>query len=61
MPMSEKKKASNARWDEKNLTRMSLAVRNDLREKLLEHSEKNNESVNGFINRILREYFDLPK
>lgn len=60
MPLSDKKKASNAKWDEKNLARMSLAVRSDLREKLLEHSAKTGESVNGLINRLLREYFNLP-
>ena len=60
MPISESRKAANTKWDQKNLTRMSLAVRNDLREKLLEHSSETGESINGTINRILRDYFKLP-
>lgn len=58
MPLSEKKKASNMAWDSKNLKRMSLALRLDLYERMKEHVDRQNESVNGFISSAVAEKLD---
>lgn len=55
MPLSEKKKASNARWDAANLRRMSLAIPLELYERLKAHTEKRRETTNGFIKRAIDE------
>ncbi len=55
MPLTEKKKASNAKWDSVNLKRMSLAVPVELHEKLTAHVKTTGESVNGFIKRAIDE------
>lgn len=55
MPLSEKKKASNAKWDKKNLLRMSLAVPVDLHLSMKEHTQKTGETMNGFIKRAIAE------
>lgn len=55
MALSEKKKASNAKWDAANLKRMSLAVPVDLHERLTAHTQETGESVNGFIKRAIEE------
>ena len=47
--LTEKKKASNAAWDSKNLKRMSLAMRIDLYERMKAYVDEKGESVNGFI------------
>lgn len=58
MPLSEKKKASNARWDAENLKRMSLAVPCQLYDRMKEHVEKTVETTNGFIKRAISETID---
>ena len=55
MPLTEKKKASNAKWDSVNLKRMSLAVPVDLHERMTDHVRVTGESVNGFIKRAIDE------
>ena len=55
MPLSEKRKASNRRWDEKNLARMSLAVPVDLHNSMKEHIKKTKETMNGFVKRAIAE------
>ena len=55
MPLSEKKKASNAKWDAENLKRMSLAVPCSLHDRMQEHIQKTGESMNGFIKRSIME------
>ena len=48
MPLSEKKKASNAKWDAQNLKRMSLAIPIALYERIAIHIAETGETVNGF-------------
>lgn len=58
MALSEKKKASNAKWDNENLKRMSLAVPVALYERMQARVEQTGESMNGFIKRALIETLD---
>ena len=58
MPLSEKKKLSNKKWDAENLKRLSLAVPNTLYIRMLKHTEKTQETMNGFIKRCLTETLD---
>ena len=55
MPLSEKKKASNAKWDAKNLKRLSLAVPCELYDRMQTHTQKTKETMNGFIKRAIEE------
>ena len=55
MPLTDKKKVSNAKWDAANLKRMSLAVPVDLHDRMQEHVKKTGETVNGFIKRAIDE------
>lgn len=61
MPLSEKKKASNAKWDAGNLKRLSLAVRTPLYELMVQHIARTGESMNGFINRAITETIEKEK
>ena len=59
MALTEKKKASNAAWDSKNLKRMSLAMRIDLYERMKTHINRIGEkSANGFIVNAIIEKLD---
>lgn len=53
MPISEKKRASNAKWDAANLKRTSLAIPNELYDRLKDHTEAKNETINHFIRRAI--------
>ena len=55
MAVSEKKKASNAAWDSKNIKRTSLALRIDLYQKMMDHVEQTGEKVNAFVTRAIKE------
>lgn len=55
MPLSEKKKASNAKWDAVNLKRLSLAVPCSLHDRMKEYTERTGETMNGFIKRAILE------
>lgn len=55
---TEKRKASNAKWDAANLKRMSLALRLDLYERLKAHLDVTGESANGFINAAIADKLD---
>lgn len=57
-PLSDKKKASNAKWDAAHLKRMSLAIPLDLYEKLQDYVSVTKETVNGFIKRAISETVD---
>lgn len=61
MPLSEKKKASNAKWDAENLKRLSLAVPVSLHDRMKEHTEKTGETMNGFIKRAIVETLEKEK
>lgn len=55
MPITEKKKASNAKWDSENLKRISVAMPVDLHERMIEHIEETGETKNGFVKRAISE------
>ena len=55
MPVSESRKAANAKWDAANLCRMSLAIPKDLRVQVDAYIAKSGESVNGFIRRAIEQ------
>ena len=61
MALSEKKKASNAKWDNENLKRMSLAVPVELHERMQKHIALTGETMNGFIKRAISETMDRQK
>lgn len=53
---TEKKRASNERWDKANLDRISIVVPKGDRDKIKSHVERMGEkSVNMFINRAIKE------
>lgn len=58
MALSEKKKASNAKWDSENLKRMSLAVPVEMHERMQARIEQTGETMNGFIKRSITETLD---
>lgn len=58
MALTEKKKASNAKWDMKNLKRMSLAVPLELYERMQSRVKQTGETMNGFIKRAVSELLD---
>ena len=53
MPVSESRKAANAKWDSANLKRLSLAIPISLYEQLKSHTDTNSETVNHFIRRAI--------
>lgn len=55
MPVSEAQKKSAAKWDAKNLDRLSLALPAGSREEIKAHAAQRGESVNAFIGRAIRE------
>lgn len=55
MPVSESRKAANAKWDAANLCRMSLAVPIEMRKEIDAYIARSGESMNGFIKRAITE------
>lgn len=59
MAISEAKKKANKKWNDENLTklydRISLLVPKGKKDTIKAHADKNNESVNSFINRAIDE------
>lgn len=55
MPISEKKKASNARWDAKNMEIVTLKVRKGKRKKIHELAEQSGQSMAGYILEAIRQ------
>ena len=58
MPLSEKRKASNRRWDEKNLKRLSLAIPIELFNELDAHLRETGMTRNRFITEAITEKLD---
>lgn len=61
MPLSEKKKKTNAAWDEKHLKRMSLAIPIELFDQMKSHTMRTGETVNGFIKRSIKQTMEGDK
>ena len=55
MPVSEKKRASNAKWDSVNLKRISVAMPVDLHVRMVKHIKDTGETTNGFVKRAIDE------
>ena len=55
MPVNDKKKAANLKWDKANLKRISVALPVDLHDRLTRHRESRGETQNGFIKRAIDE------
>ena len=53
MPLSEARKAANAKWDAANLKRMSLAVPVERYEKMTQRIKETGETMNGYLNRLI--------
>ena len=58
MPISESRKAANAKWDSANLKRLSLAIPIGLYEQMKNHTEAKNETINHFIRRAIETLLD---
>ncbi len=52
---TEARKNGNKKWDAANLDRISIAIPKGKKEEIKSHADKHNESINGFINRAIRE------
>ena len=55
MPITEKKKASNTKWDSANLKRISVAMPVELHKRMARHIERTGETTNGFVKRAIDE------
>lgn len=53
--MGKTSTASKQKYNEKTYDRIALTVKKGEREQLKSHAEKRGESLNGFINRAIRE------
>ena len=53
MPLSEKKKASNKKWDSANLDRLSFAVPKGKKTLIEAHAKSKGKSVNALVNALL--------
>lgn len=52
---TEARKAANARYEKESVERISLVLPKGDKDKIKAHAEKTGESVNGFINRAIKE------
>lgn len=59
MPLSDKKKASNAKWDSKNLKRISLAMKVENYDRMKTLLSETGQSVNGYINELIENDLDV--
>lgn len=55
MALSEKKKASNKKYQDTHIKRVSLVIQNDLHDRIMNRLEKTGESKNGFILQAIQE------
>lgn len=58
MAVSEKKKASNAKWDKQNMTIIGVTVRNTLKEEFRTVCEQNGTTMNAVLLKALHDYMD---
>ena len=61
MPLSEKKKASNKKWDSANLDRLSFAVPKGMKTLIEAHAKSKGKSINGLINSLLLDDMGLSE
>ena len=60
-PVSEAKKRANAKYNAKAYDRVEIKVRKGEKEKIRAFAASRGESVNGFINRLIREAMGQEK
>ena len=64
MALSESKKKSNKKWNDENLNKIydhvHLVLPKGEKEKIKAHAEKNGESLNGYINRLIEQDMNTP-
>lgn len=58
---TEKKKASNRKWDAENLVRFSTAVSKEMAAEIKAAADAVGESVNGYIKAAIRAMLDQDK
>lgn len=56
MPVSEKKKASNYKWNKQNMTIVAVSVRNEVKEQFKVSCEQNGTTMNAVLLNALRDY-----
>lgn len=57
-PYTEKRKASNRKWDSQNYDRMSFTMKKGEKQIVAEHAAKIGESVNVFLRRAVLEQIE---
>lgn len=57
-PYTEKRKASNEKWDAANLDRISVALPKGKKDEIKAHAESQGESMNQFIGRAINQQME---
>lgn len=60
-PYTEKRKASNEKWDAANLDRISVALPKGKKDEIKAHAESQGESMNQFIGRAINQQMERDK
>ena len=55
MSMSDARKRANRKWVEKSYDRIGIVLKKGEREEIADFAKQNGESINGFINRAIKE------
>ncbi len=58
---SEAKRASNRRWDEQNIERLTVAVPIGKKQIIKDHAAARGEKISGFINRAIDEAMERDR
>ena len=58
---TDKKKASNRRWDEQNIERLSIAVPKGEKDQIKAHAESQGESISKFTIRAIHETMERDR
>lgn len=59
--VTEKKRASNNKWDAKNMTVLGVKVRKEYADEVRETARRNGDTVNGILKEALRRYMEEKK
>ena len=60
-PYTEARKEGNKKWDAKNLDRISIAIPKGRKATIEAYAKEQGESINGFVNDLLREKLNLSE
>lgn len=61
MPVSEKKKASNYKWDRENMTIAAVRLRNEVKEEFRDACERNGTNMNAVLLECIKKYIEQNK